>query len=597
MEANFLEVPLSDEVVKEKTRYYLGTFVGYFLGIYVCMYLFSSTNFGRATARRLYSTSFQSQLHQNIVTKRELPSDIPCIRSVYKSNGSIRDVINHENMLASMGQGPTTKRKRLIDNMVLSEDEHMYSKGFRDYVNQRRTILGCDSFLYPNGYVAQLPSWIKKEQIVLPPGRFESILMYICSNHPLFTCFYFMEGSRLGAHGTRILYLGKDIVVFVLYQFSHMLLGYLALDNIGLSTFINLFVITPSAVTVGLVLQYLYSCPCTDTIDFKRKYAAYESTVLFLGRLAILPLILLMGFSLFLACLFSNGRQIPLILVNYFVTVQFYGVLLGLMKVFLLFRSDFYYRLSLFGAIDLLCIGNLFVERIVSEELVVNVDYAHRSYSYLGIVGVTMILNRDDAIKAKWIGPSSSHTVATSYASSNITSNDDENDVEQVEMKRESRVMSYDNIYDEEIAATKSTDRDTAVEGTATITTTINPLMANIASKRQVLEPVPSSSATNDDDEDALLVMYVDYQRRVNNASSDEGGEELLSFQDWKLKRKEFKQGTRKSFVKAFQVFEEREQLVVAQSQGPSASMGNVVKLYKNVQIAKNALLKNVNRK
>ena len=48
-----------------------------------------------------------------------------------------------------------------------------------------------------------------------------------------------MVGSKLGAHGTRILYIGKDVVVFVLYQFSNMLLQHCMLDGHGLDTLIS----------------------------------------------------------------------------------------------------------------------------------------------------------------------------------------------------------------------------------------------------------------------------------------------------------------------------------------------------------------------
>ena len=61
-------------------------------------------------------------------------------------------------------------------------------------------------------------------------------------------------GSKLGVHGMRILYVGKSVAVVVLYQFSNMLLQHLMLDGYGLGTLINLFIITPSAVSIGLLM-------------------------------------------------------------------------------------------------------------------------------------------------------------------------------------------------------------------------------------------------------------------------------------------------------------------------------------------------------
>jgi hypothetical protein len=213
-----------------------------------------------------------------------------------------------------------------------------------------------------------------------------------------------MDGSKLGAHGTRILYIGKDVAVFVLYQFSNLLLQYFLLDGHGLGILINLFIITPTAVSIGLLLKYLYTCPFTETVDFQRRYAKYETAVLLLGRLTILPIMLIMCVSLVFACLFSTGRRIPMILLDYLVYVQFYGILLAIAKATLLFMDGYYYQLSICGVFDLLCIGRLYKERIVAEQLVVDVDYAYRIHTFFfGLITIQKILNRDDAIKAKWI--------------------------------------------------------------------------------------------------------------------------------------------------------------------------------------------------
>jgi hypothetical protein len=108
--------------------------------------------------------------------------------------------------------------------------------------------------------------------------------------------------------------------------------------------------------------------------------------------------------SLIIACLFSSNRDVPSILVNYFFSVQFYGVFLAIAKAVLLFIDGYYYQLTLFGVLDVLCIGRMYKERILAEQLVVDVDYAYRIHTYLfGLIKVQKILNRDDAIKAKWI--------------------------------------------------------------------------------------------------------------------------------------------------------------------------------------------------
>ncbi len=416
--ANILGTALDARVARSKIQYYLGSFVGYFFGIFILLYLFSFTRSGISIARQLYDSSYQSySKYCNGET------DIALLKDLQQKNLLVSKVMElEEEIKVIVGSRSTPKRdiqatdesgsskfslygislsdKMLIDTFETA-DEDKYSKGYREYMQQRRTLLGCAPLLYPNGYSVRVPF---VDPIELPPGRLEDFILYLCHNHPLFSCFYFMDGSKLGAHGNRILYIGKDIVVFVLYQFSNLVLQYYMLDGHGLGLMINILLITPSAVFVRLVLKYLYVCPFTETVEFQRKYAQYQWFIIFLGRASIVPIMFIMSSALIIACLFSSDRRIPLIIVNFFVFVQFYGIMLAIAKAMLLFVDGYYFRASLFGAIDVLSIGALYKERIMTEGLVADVDYAFRTYCLLnGCVVIEKILNKEDAIKAKWI--------------------------------------------------------------------------------------------------------------------------------------------------------------------------------------------------
>ena len=54
--ANILSIPLDSKVAKAKVKYYLGTFVGYFLSIFVCLYLYSFLRYGKILATKLYDS-------------------------------------------------------------------------------------------------------------------------------------------------------------------------------------------------------------------------------------------------------------------------------------------------------------------------------------------------------------------------------------------------------------------------------------------------------------------------------------------------------------------------------------------------------------
>jgi hypothetical protein len=581
--ANLLDVPLDAEVAKIKIKYYLGAFVGYFFSIYICLYLYSFLQYGTSTATKFYDTSYQSEayIRHSAITNEDNKINVPILSELYKKNAQVQNTMKLEveikkvQSVARKSASTTADDGTIIEsssvnrnssqvgvrwsNLFKSDEVNKYSKGYRKYVNQQRTLLGCSPLLYPQGYVMKIPCTSK--EIVLPPGRIEDLLLFLCHNHPLFSCFYFMAGSKLGAHGTRILYIGKDVAVFVLYQFSNMLLQYFMIDAVGLGTFINLFIITPSAVSIGLLLKYLYTCPFTETVEFQRKYAKYQYVVLFLGRLAIVPIMLLMCSFLIIACLFSSDRRIVKILVDYFLYVQFYGIMLAIVKAVLMFVDTYYYNISIFGLIDVVCVGQLFKERIIAEQLVLDVDYAYRIDSYLlGFIHVQKILNRDDAIKAKWI----TEETAQGYG-----------DIEmkpEVIPRRGSTIISMDSIYDSSNFDEK--DRGCYTTNyTMNYTVEANPIHLAANSARDI---------ARDDDDEALFLEYQSLQSQHDEAVYDmNDNEAAITFEEWKSRSKQFKQGTRGSFVKAFQVFAEREQLA-RDNIDQSASVKNTMHLHRS---------------
>jgi len=332
-----------------------------------------------------------------------------------------------------------------------------------------------------------------------------------------------------------------------------------------------------------------------------------------------------------------------MILVNYFFSVQFYGVLLAIAKAVLLFIDNYYYQLSLFGLFDVLCIGKMYKERILAEQLVANVDYAYRIHTYLfGLIKVQKILNRDDAIKAKWItigggGGGGAPTAAGGDVYDIEMTGSDEavisvqmNPLTSNETHRNSVAFSMDGIF-----SASSSNIDDEASGyhmygnpsgsSDTVIATENPIhslagMLNAvtlrptSTRRQEVpqkQPVALTNMANDaavtvEDDDAAL--YLEYQTLHENHDEalyavNDDSEVAVSFQEWKSQRKQFKQsthsliltrfllrlpplltGTRGSFVRAFQVFEEREQLALEQLEQvtSSESVKNTLKLHSN---------------
>ncbi len=559
--ANLLDTPMTSAVVKAKTRYYLGFFVGYFISFYICLYLYSFTNYGKGRARQLYDSAYQSQRYvQQVNAISSNSSDgIKTLADVHRMSAHVQNALNCEVSLKQGDHGdmsdantPDTlvSSNKLLDNML--KYNNVYTNSYREYFNQKFTIIGCAPIMYPNGYTLRFPCF-HTASIVLPPGRYEDILLYLYHNHPLLSCWYFMPGSKLGAHGTRILYIGVATTIFLLYQFSSMLLEYYSLNQLGLGTVINMFIITPLTVSVGLLLRYLWLCPFTETIEFKRKYAGYESLILFVGRLAIVPLLFLMASSLVLACLLSSDRMVAMTLINFFVYIQFYGMLLSMIKMLLLFVDRYYYRVDVsLGvlAIEVVCIGKLYKERIVSEGLTIDVDFACKSYTVFGVVRIQRILNREDAIKAKWIVPSDEHRGKSSITTTRavlelgeIHSN--------TSSSKKADVATQNPLL---VAADASAAvNDTAVEqhdevsydiyntySDDTLSTTISNCARSNTNNNSFKSNLYNSAVVEDDDD----ILQSEYRTQYLDRYDIDCDETLMTFEEWKIKRKEFKQGT-----------------------------------------------------
>ncbi len=116
-----------------------------------------------------------------------------------------------------------------------------------------------------------------------------------------------------------------------------------------------------------------------------------------------MPILVLVFGLLVFACLFTSGRDIPMVLVTYFFNVQLYSLLLELVIIYLNFIDDYYFaiNINLTGKTHtLFSIGNRYAELIVYHNLAMNKDYILRTVSLCGVVTIHTIINREVAIKA-----------------------------------------------------------------------------------------------------------------------------------------------------------------------------------------------------
>ncbi len=96
--SNFLDTPLTARVVQEKTNYYLASYLGYFLTLYICLYLFSFTKIGKPVVRSLYHSSYNSQFYYSFCNQNRDPTTayVPILSDIYKKMSRVMEAIHLE---------------------------------------------------------------------------------------------------------------------------------------------------------------------------------------------------------------------------------------------------------------------------------------------------------------------------------------------------------------------------------------------------------------------------------------------------------------------------------------------------------------------
>jgi lysylphosphatidylglycerol synthetase-like protein (DUF2156 family) len=279
----------------------------------------------------------------------------------------------------------TSMNSRLLS--IMTKNKEIFSAAFQEYITQRRTLLGCSEILFPTGYSVRLCG----RTHTFPSSVMENLFLFVCINHALFNCFYYVKGSKLGRHGTKLVYICREIVVFVLSQFVGLMVEYLGISGTGTRIFTNIFLVVPLAQSIGMFLVYIYTCPCADSIEFQSKYTRLHGYLLLLGRIALIPILLLIFLSLVVACIFSTSTQRGRIIASYLLNVQILGVVQLLVTCALRFIDDYYFEVLVYRY-QVISVGGMYLERIVHHNLKNEVDFTTKKARWLcGLVTVLTI--------------------------------------------------------------------------------------------------------------------------------------------------------------------------------------------------------------
>ena len=558
---NALSVAIDKELVIEKAQYYLGLYIGYFSILFLLLLIIDKSKYGKNYVDRLVASAHSSAVHipvdSTITSSNFSPreKDSAILRDLQRKDQILMQIIQNERVKEELDHMSLCRRGARLDggeedDVIENQTRSIealeskanskvmkLSASFYAYILQRRTYIGCEPLLYTGGYVQNMIcfTWC------FPKGAYEDFIIYISQNHPVLACIFAAKGGPLSRSGRRLVYIMQYSLAFFIKILAFGVCQYMELPQF-ISPAVSIFIITPLSVSFGTLIKYLYTCSClVDNNEFRVKNPKLHRWIKFIGRLAAIPFVIGVVGLLVLASTFSCEKSRYETILAFLLQVQLVSFVLEILYAVLIFIPDYYYHLSLttpFFSKSLVLIGALYAERLIKSTMRNSGDrdiFIHTRSYFGGVVRSETLCNRDYALKKGWI--------TTGQV------DDRESTVEMSEISDNSLFQSCNQVV---------TDNDSALEYTTSRISTFateNPLQSYMKSKSLKVNSMPtqpphvstSSVVSTSDDSRTANQLYRSYLKEVSLVERSS-----LSFEDWKLNRKKFKENTRHSFIAAY---------------------------------------------
>lgn len=368
--------------IRSKLKYYLASFIAYFIFLYILLWLIDRSNYGKGIADALHSSAFNSKMYRTIGDSarnnfvNELTVKNKLVKLFHKDQyiSSQSDVTNSKREQSTHLKTGGLSSQEIMDDIQVNFDGKtsdyesgdnndsvapLYTDAFYHYLLQKRCLLGCEGLLYPDGYSFNLLF----TSLRLPVGVYEDFIVHLCNNHSLFSCIYRVKGSPISRNACRIVYIVQNCIAFFIFSFTNMIFDYVGLDS-NISVLSDLLITSPLSLFFGSVALGLYTCPIVNSIEFEKSvFTSCKGYIVALGRFMILPLVALMFGLLLLSALCTRRSNIIIIILSFIWQAQLQAFILEFIYAILLFKSSYYYQLKVAG-IPLIEIGSLFAERV-----------------------------------------------------------------------------------------------------------------------------------------------------------------------------------------------------------------------------------------
>jgi len=322
--ANAFTTAIDGTFVEQKALFYLGSYIGYFCGIFLLLWFIERTGVYQQTAHLLYDSAYASKVYARSATSTDKTKNyvITTLQAMNAQMEEYRACDGSQEMKIGKYEGDLEANK-----LVTVQASNSYSYSFYRYLLQKRCRQGCAGLLYPYSYCVDI-NWLNIH-IKLPPGRFEDMLVHLCSSHRVLSCIYSPPNAPISANGRRLMYIAQYSVAFSLAQIVDSVLYFTGIpDSLGVSLLVGLLIINPVALGFGTLVQSLWLCQCIESFRFRNENPFMYQLLQTMGKVIIVPFLLLIVCALVIAAIFSQGKHFVMIILTFFCKVQVTGILL-----------------------------------------------------------------------------------------------------------------------------------------------------------------------------------------------------------------------------------------------------------------------------
>jgi hypothetical protein len=388
----------------------------------------------------------------------------------------------------------------------------------------------------------------------------EDFILFVCNNHSVLNCIFACDGAPVDHFGNTLIYIMQNCIAFFFSAISGSVFNYFGISD-NANVLFDIFITTPATIAIAKIVKTLYHCSLGFSAEYEVANPCVIQTLKLLGKVAMIPIIVTIAGLLVLSAIFSHGYNTQMILISFFIQVQLYGFFFELCKYFIAFVPSYYFQVKIdlkFRTVVLLEIGRLYAEIVNRNLLVEGKDYHYSCYYVLCILRVERMYSSGDVAKnglVKKNGQAFSDLEMTmpSISRTSVDSEENEKDWRGDDSSREdgssdvTKDLAQTRVSFSDIYNTEKLSQNCQYVNTKNITDTLNAMRSTLAASSH-----GSSGAADEWDDDVTQSQSTCEDQGMEHDSNSAG--------QWTARRKQFKTGIRGSFVKAFQVFETREQ-------------------------------------